>query len=471
MNKILLIIKREYITRVRKRSFIVMTILGPILMAALFIIPAYLALKQEDKQVIKVVDETGRFIGTLEGLQDYTFQGITTNNVDSVKKILSLQDNFALLYIPGKHQNISTNAIVYSDKQLSISLENRIKDVMGREIEKIKLSYEIRSALLAANPSYKTGGDTMVEDKQTEQILDRIRPDINLSTIVIEDNGAEKKSFTGASMVVGMVAGIMIYMFIFLFGVQVMRGVIEEKTNRIVEVIVSSVKPFQLMMGKIVGVALVGLTQFLLWIVFTSTLILAAQIAFPDTFKMPAQKETGINAVSDGSLQNTAGVQVKSEPDGTTNKYNSFYEAISSVNYTVMIVSFIFYFLFGYLLYSALFAIVGSAVDNETDSQQFMLPVTIPLIFSIVMMQVIIMNPDGSLAFWLSIIPLTSPIIMMIRIPFGVPWQEIVLSATLLIGGFLGATWLAARIYRIGILMYGKKVNYRELWKWLRYKG
>jgi ABC-2 type transport system permease protein len=324
---------------------------------------------------------------------------------------------------------------------------------------------------LAANPSYSPGGDTMTEDKQTEQILEKIRPDINLSTIVIEDNGAEKKSFTGASMVVGMVAGIMIYMFIFLFGVQVMRGVIEEKTSRIVEVIVSSVKPFQLMMGKIVGVALVGLTQFLLWIVFTSTIIFTAQLAFPDTFRNPAQQETGINALNENSLQNTSAIQSKTDPDSSKNKYNSFYEAISSVNYPVMIVAFIFYFLFGYLLYSALFAIVGSAVDNETDSQQFMLPITIPLIFSIVMLQVIVMNPGGSLAFWLSIIPLTSPIIMMIRIPFGVPWQEIVLSASLLIGGFLGATWLAARIYRIGILMYGKKVNYRELWKWLRYKG
>ncbi len=468
MNKIFLIIKREYITRVRKRSFIVMTILGPILMAALFIVPAYLALKQEEKRVITVVDETGRFAGKFEDSDKYKFQVMQTD-LESAKKILKQSEGFALLYIPKPKQSVPSNAIVYADKQLSINLEEYIKNVMAREIEKIKLSYELRSALLAANPSYEPGGDTTSEDLMSEKILKNIKSEIKLTTIQVEENGAEKKSFTGASMIIGSVAGIMIYMFIFLFGVQVMRGVIEEKTSRIVEVIISSVKPFQLMMGKIVGVAMVGLTQFILWIVFTAAIIFTVQLSFPDKFKMPDQQQVSLKANT--SLNTTQDTQLKNDPENSNDQYNSFYEALSSIDYPTMIASFLFYFLFGYLLYSALFALVGSAVDNETDSQQFMLPVTIPLIFSIVMMQAIIMNPNGPLAFWLSMIPLTSPVIMMIRIPFGVPWPQIVLSAVLLIGGFLGATWLAARIYRTGILMYGKKVDYRELWKWIRYKG
>jgi ABC-2 type transport system permease protein len=471
MNKIFLIIRREYLTRVRKRSFIVMTILGPILMASLFIVPAYLALKQEDNQVIKVVDETGRYVKTFTSESSFTFQDMGTNNIDSAKKTLSELNGYALLYIPRKVDTAGNNAIIYSDKQVSIKVLECIKDIMARETKKFELRDSIQSALLDVNPSYKPAGNANVADQISEHFTTGYKSDINLSTILIDENGSEKKSSTGASMVVGMVSGIMIYMFIFLFGVQVMRGVIEEKTNRIVEVIVSSVKPFQLMMGKIVGVAMVGLTQFILWIVFTATIIFTVQMVFADKLKMPTQQESSMKAVTNGSLQNAPEQQLAKDAENSNNEYGVFYEAISSVNYPVMIVSFIFYFLFGYLLYGALFAIVGSAVDNETDTQQFMLPITIPLILSIVMLQVIIMNPDGSLAFWLSMIPLTSPVTMMVRIPFGVPYWQIALSVGLLIAGFLFTTWLAARIYRTGILMYGKKVNYRELWKWIRYKG
>jgi len=268
-----------------------------------------------------------------------------------------------------------------------------------------------------------------------------------------------------------MVASIMIYMFIFMFGSQLMRGVIEEKTNRIVEVIVSSVKPFQLMLGKIIGVALVGLTQFLLWVVFTTILVGAFQQTFPDKFKAPAAQQQFVTgqqmqpqAIAD---ETTANLKVETGNETA----NQIFEAIASINFPVMIVSFIFFFIGGYLLYGALFAAIGSAVDNEADTQQFMLPVTVPLILAIVMMQYVINNPEGPLSWWLSMIPFTSPVIMMIRIPFGVPYWELALSAVLLIAGFLATTWLAAKIYRTGILMYGKKVNYAELWKWIRYKG
>jgi ABC-2 type transport system permease protein len=302
--------------------------------------------------------------------------------------------------------------------------------------------------------------------------LKNIRTDVKITTYKTDEGGAEQKSYTEVTMVVGLVSSIMIYMFIFMFGAQVMRGVIEEKTNRIIEVIVSSVKPFQLMMGKIIGVALVGLTQFLLWIVFTFIIITAVQTAFPQQFKKTQAEQVKISGSSVALPNDAAPVAQNSISADTGNeKVNEIFEAFSSINLPVMIMSFFFYFLFGYLLYGALFAAIGSAVDNETDTQQFMLPVTVPLILSIVVAQTVIQNPESPLAFWMSMIPFTSPVIMMVRIPFGVPTWEIALSIGLLILGFLGTTWLAAKIYRTGILMYGKKSNYKELWKWIRYKG
>ena len=361
--------------------------------------------------------------------------------------------------------------MLYSDKQPSLNLKSYITGVMNREIEKQKLAAEIRDQIRRNTPGYSAAADTAADNLMSETILKNIKTNINLVTYKIEEGGTEKKSFTEVNMIVGMVASLMIYMFIFLFGSQLMRGVIEEKTNRIVEVIVSSVKPFQLMAGKIIGVALVGLTQFLLWVVFTAMIVGAFQTAFPEKFKMPAAQE---KFVAERQIQpeSSAGEPLPSMQADTGNETaNQIFEAISSINFPVMIVSFIFFFIGGYLLYGALFAAIGAAVDSEADTQQFMLPVTVPLIFAIVMMQYVINNPEGPLSWWLSMIPFTSPIIMMIRIPFGVPYGQLALSAALLVAGFLATTWIAAKIYRTGILMYGKKVNYAELWKWIRYKG
>lgn len=243
----------------------------------------------------------------------------------------------------------------------------------------------------------------------------------------------------------------------------------EEKTSRIVEVILSSVKPFELMMGKIIGVALVGLTQFLLWLVLTVSLYTIANVTLLKSFnenisKTMQQKEEAVKASADLDYVT---LQKTKQP----NKIFELYEGLQSINFKQLTLLFIFYFLGGYLLYSALFAAIGAAVDNEADTQQFMLPITIPLVFSFVIAQVIIQDPESSLSFWFSIIPLTSPIIMMVRLPFGVPMWEVALSMSLLIIGFIVTTWIAARIYRTGILMYGKKITYKELWKWLFYKG
>ena len=286
----------------------------------------------------------------------------------------------------------------------------------------------------------------------------------------IGDDGRESKSYTEINMVLGMFAGFLIYFFIFMFGAQVMRGVIEEKTSRIVEVIISSVKPFQLMMGKIIGVGLVGLTQFLLWVVLTFGIVtvITSTFAGKGQHKQSIEQSMMQNAskYNPDNLAQTDAPSVKEKQDEGVNE---IFEALNTVNFPVMIGAFVFFFLFGYLMYGSLFAAIGGAVDSEADTQQFMLPITVPLILSIVMMQYFIQDPSGQIAFWFSIFPLTSPVAMMIRIPFGIPYWQVALSMALLILTFLGTTWMAAKIYRTGILMYGKKVSYKELWKWLRY--
>ncbi|HSW67219.1 MAG TPA: ABC transporter permease, partial [Bacteroidales bacterium] len=300
-----------------------------------------------------------------------------------------------------------------------------------------------------------------------EDILRSIETDVRINTIKLHESGKEEKKYTEIATVLGFIAAIVIYIFIFMFGTMVMRGVIEEKTNRIVEVIVSSVKPFQLMIGKIVGVGLVGLTQFLLWVVLTLIIVTGFQQAFPEKFRLSYTEQA---ATMEARLPSATPIATPTEQQLAETAISRVIEGMMSINFGVVIFSFVFFFIGGFLLYGALFAAIGAAVDSETDSQQFMLPITIPLIFSIIMAQYVINDPNGPLSFWLSVIPFTSPIIMMIRIPFGVPYFDLILSMFLLVLGFLGTTWLAGKIYRTGILMYGKKVNYAELWKWVRYR-
>ncbi|MCF8304310.1 MAG: ABC transporter permease [Bacteroidales bacterium] len=445
MNKISLIIKREYLSRVKKKTFVVMTILGPLLMASLFVVPFLIQNLGDEEKTIDVVDETRMFIGKFEDSEDITFNYLD-QSIEEAKKNFEARGNDALLYIPETKLSVPEKAIIYSDKQPGINVKSSISNVMENEIEGMKLQ--------------ASGID--------KEMLKSIKTDVNLTTMKLKEGGSEEKTFTEVSMGVGFVLALIIYFFIFMFGAQVMRGVIEEKTNRIVEVIVSSVKPFQLMMGKIVGVAMVGLTQVLLWVVLTLSIVSVVQVAFPDTFSMDqgkGQMETTSQLIGSQSSK----VQEKMAQVEESDMGNKVMEIIGSINFASIIGSFIFFFLGGYLLYAALFAAIGGAVDNETDTQQFMLPITVPLIFAIIAAQVVVQNPNGSLSFWLSIIPFTSPVIMMIRIPFGVPYFDLILSAVLLILGFLATTWLAGKIYRTGILMYGSKVDYKTLLKWVRY--
>jgi len=455
MKKIFLIIRREYLTRVKKRSFIVMTILGPLLMAATIVVPIYLATRTNELKTVAVLDETGIFFEKFKDTDNIRFHYLVSD-ISTAKSDFSKSDDHALLFIPKTEVTLPTNAILYSEKSVNINVSSYIKNVMSKQIEELKL--QARLSELQTDKK---------EPVSVDDILRSIKTSVDINTMKIGEDGKESKSYTEINMILGMFSGILIYFFIFLFGAQVMRGVIEEKTSRIVEVIISSVRPFQLMMGKIIGVGLVGLTQFLLWVILTfgivtvvTSVMSSKDIGKSATEQMMHQKES-MNAAVAGAIASQ-----KESPEGM----EGIMEAINSVNFPVMIGAFIFFFLVGYLLYAALFAAIGGAVDSEADTQQFMFPITIPLILSIVMAQYIIQDPDGPVAFWFSIFPLTSPVTMMIRIPFGVPYIQVILSMVLLLLGFLGTTWLAGKIYRTGILMYGKKVSYKELWKWIRYK-
>lgn len=445
MSKISLIIQREYLTRVKKKSFIIMTILGPLLLAGIMIVPIWLSMQKPSKQKIQVVDETPLFKGFIPEKEfiEFEYPEIT---LDKAQEDFYMSDFDAILYIPHNILEGGRTIKFFYKKQLGIATEQYIASSVS------KVMYDI---LLAKNKV----NILLLKDAETNSRLKVI-------TEKLESTGKSKKTNTGLYMSIGIGAGVLIYIFIFLYGVQVMRGVMEEKTNRIVEVILSSVKPFELMMGKIVGVALVGLTQFLLWVVLTTTLysIAGVTILKDIDIKQIQQKEEVIKV---GANLDYANMKKIEQPNVVTEIWNDF----KGVDIVSILFCFLFYFLAGYLMYSALFAAVGAAVDNEADTQQFMMPITIPLVFSFVIAQTVMQDPESTMAFWFSIIPLTSPIVMMVRLPFGVPAWELALSMGLLVLGFVFTTWLAARIYRTGILMYGKKVTWKELGKWLFYKG
>ncbi len=446
MNKTFTIIKREYLSRVRKRTFIVMTILGPLFMAALLIVPVFIARMSDSVYEVAVVDNTRLFYTEFADANNVVFTDLNID-VDSAIELMKADKFDAVLHIPTTAFQAPSTLRLFSEKAINMNAKLYIESILRNEFELMKLAH--------------AGIDP--------EILKATETKISITAIRLLRDGHEQTDYPEVSMGLGIFGGILIYFFVFLFGSQVMRGVMEEKSNRIVEIIVSSVKPFQLMMGKIVGIAMVGLTQFLIWILLTFAIVGSVSAAMPEVFRFTPQENIYLN--SSQSLNPTELQKQMQQVQQHNTPAGQIMESLRAINYKVMILSFIFYFLGGYLLYAALFAAIGSAVDNEADTQQFMLPITIPMIFSIIMAQLVMNNPSGPVSFWLSIIPFTSPIIMMVRIPFGVPLFDLWLSVTLLILGFLGTTWLAAKIYRTGILMYGKKVSYKELWKWVRRTG
>ena len=446
MNKILLIIQREYLTRVKKRSFLIMTLLTPILIGAIIVVPVWMMNNSDttEKRIAIITDNGQKLPSVIPDTKYLEFDYLDNIPFEEIKKDFRARGYYGVLYISPLVASVPTAVQLVSDKQPPIDVIMHIENSLEKEIERQKLqSFNI---------------------SDIDEIMKAVETNIQVQTIKINEEGVEKKSSTGITMGIAYIAGFLIYMFVFMFGSQVMRGVIEEKTNRIVEVIVSSVKPFQLMMGKIVGIALVGLTQFTLWVVLSGAIFSLVQASvMPKNISQPLSQQ---------SILSSNPVQQQSAPAITElNEAQKLVEAISTVNWLGIIGLFIFFFNGGYLLYASLFAAIGSAVDNETDTQQFMLPITIPLILALFVMINAFQNPDSQIAFWFSLIPFTSPIVMMARIPFGVPPAEIITSMILLVITFVFTTWLSAKIYRVGILMYGKKPTWKELMKWINYKA
>lgn len=441
MRNIILVLKREYLVRVKKKSFLIMTLLAPILFVGGYALVIWMAITSVDSKTVQVVDDSGLFANQFKNSESikFTYEKMP---IEKAKSEFSGSGANALVYIPANVIASPKSVRIYAAKNVSMELKSDIEKLIEKEIENIKLS----------------------EAGITHKILEDSRVNVSSETISLSEEG-EKTSSSGAATVIGGICAFLIYMSVFIYGTQVMRGVTEEKTSRIVEVIISSVKPYQLMMGKIIGVALVGLTQFVLWILLTVSLTTVASNILSS--KMPSDSAQIQREMDKMKASSPAG----NMPGGNVdNPVAEVLGAVNSLNIPLILSCFLFYYLGGYLFYSALFGAVGAAVDNDSDTQQFMLPITLPIVFSFIFAQFVLRDPDGNLAFWTSMIPFTSPIIMMVRIPFGVPGWQIFLSMILLILGFIGTIWVAARIYRVGILMYGKKVTYKELAKWIFYK-
>jgi ABC-2 type transport system permease protein len=442
MNKILLIIRREYLSRVKKKSFIIMTFLTPLLIVGIYGLIGYFTYKginsTHDKVAVVTTNTTLTEKLVSDKHIDYKYVG---QSLEEMKKSLKKTDYDYVLYLPEFSLAAPKGIELFGAKQAGLSLNNRI----AGDIEELIRNQKLKESGIA------------------QKDLDQLKTDVDIDTKKIVE-GKEESSSAGASTIIAFIAGVLMFMFIMLYGIQVMRGVIEEKTSRIIEVMISSVKPFQLMMGKIIGIALVGLTQFILWIVLTfaiSTVAVAVLVDKADVKKIAATSQQN-GQISAGS----PAMQVAQGPMADVQK------SLAGLDFGKIIFVFIFFFIGGYLFYSALYAAIGSAVDNETETQQFMMPVMMPLLLGYALsLSVVTNDPYGDIAFWLSMIPFTSPIAMVVRMPYGVPTWELVLSMAILVLGFIGTVWVASRIYRIGILMYGKKTTFKEMFKWFTYKN
>jgi len=451
MNKVSVIIKREYLTRVRKKSFLIMTILAPLLMASLIVVmPLMMVSGSKDHKKIAVIEEGSNiFKNVIPNTKDEDFVYLTDVNKNDLLKTFDADGYYGILYIVPEAINAP---VLFSKNQPAIGLIEHISSSLEKEIEKKKLQeYNIENL---------------------DSILKQIRTNVNLKTNIVDESGGTTQTSTGISMALAYIGGFLMYMLVFMFGAQVMRGVIEEKVSRVVEVVVSSVKPIQLMMGKIIGVALVGLTQFMIWVILTMGAVAI--------LKTTVLKKTDMTEITQNMTQSIMTENQTPAPASATQanamspemqEFSRLFDNAMNQNWPLIILSFIFYFITGYLLYASVFAAIGSAVDNETETQQFMLPVTIPIILGLVVAMGTMQNPESPLAFWFSLIPFTSPIVMMARIPFGVPAWQLIVSMSLMVVTFLVFVWMAAKVYRTGILMYGKKASWKEIWKWLRYSG
>lgn len=435
MNKIGLIIKREYLRRVSKKSFLVLTILMPFLIAALVFVPLWLAtIKSDDIKNVAVIDATGKYTSLFQDTESFRF----INSDKSLEDYRNSPDKeiFAFLNITDDLLQNPKAATLYSEKQIPGELSRLVNQVLRKKLEDEKLeSFNI--------PNIK-------------EIIAESKINFSVQTIKWSADGKEGASSAAVASIIGGIFMMVVYMFIIAYGSMVMQGVMEEKTNRIVELMISSVRPFDLMMGKIIGIAFVGLTQLFLWGIMTSALLGLGSFLMGGGID-PSSLQQGMN------MQYGMGM-------ADMGKMGEILQLIDSINFVEIGIFFILYFIGGYLLYASIFAAIGSAVDQQEDTNQFMMPIMMFMVFALYAGLYSMDNPDGPLAFWCSMIPFTSPVVMMIRIAFGVPMWELLLSVGLLFATAIGITWFSAKIYRVGILMYGKKPSIKEMIKWIKYK-
>ncbi len=440
MNKVWLIIQREFLNRVQKKSFLLTTIIVPLIIPAVMGGLIYFMIREAENakpDTIQLVDETGKF--PLESSKKFVILPMD-GPIENAKKVFQESNHFALLYIPNTDVNNPQGITLYTKESQSVEKIGNIERMLTDMVKDFKME------------RYNVDKETMRDIRTTK---------VSVNEVSLSESGEEKSSNTGILYGLGMALGILMYMFVFIYGIQIMQGVIDEKTSKIVEVVVSSVKPFQLMMGKILGIASVGIVQFLIWIILITTVTGSVLGYFG--LKMPQQQ--AMEQVTQQMSEEEAEAIKQSAPAP------AFLTNISQIPFGKVAFLFLFYFLGGYLLYGALFAAVGSAVDSIQESQQFQFPITLPLLIGYFgLFMFVLRDPHGPISFWLSVIPFTAPVAMVGRIAFGVPTWELVLSMVLLAGGFLFTTWIAGRIYRVGILMTGTKVNYKVLAKWFMMK-
>lgn len=440
MKKLFLIIEREFLAKVRNRTFIIMTFLSPLLMVGMIALVALLTKSSIEKNTsVAYVDESGLFSANDFDSKTIDFENMTEIGLDKAKAIVRESSHEGLLFIPEGNSidQVADGIQFFSEESPSMITVGEVENLLRKKLE---------------NEKMKRSGIDLVKLEDS-----KVKLDIRLSNF---SGIKSSKLINGIRIGIGMGAGYLIMMFILIYGAMVMRSVIEEKTSRIIEVIISSVKPFQLMLGKIFGTAAAGLTQFLIWGVLIALIFIGSSYFF------------GVDlGEAQASGPNMAVQQMNSQLDDiSSNESQALFNELLNLPLVSMFVYFILYFLLGYLLYSSLYAAIGAAVDNETDTQQFMLPVLLPLVLGVYIgFATVINDPHGTVATVFSLIPFTSPIVMLMRIPFGVPWWQILISLSLLFVTFIGVVWVAAKIYRVGILMYGKKTNYKELMKWIRY--
>lgn len=442
------IISREYLTRVRKKSFLLITFLGPVFFAAIAVLPTLILMLTDDKdKKVAVVDSSGIVMERLTDSETLLFTDCSGQSLDSMKVRFGELDYDVLLYVSeldtvGRTVTVSA----YSAKPLSVDIKESLSSMIDDAVEDYRLGL------------YEVSG--------LKEIMEEVKSDISIATYTVGDDGEIKITSSEVYMAVSMVLAMIVYMFIAMFSGMVMQSVIEEKASRVVEVLVSSVKATELMFGKIIGVACVALTQFFLWIVLTIVLVAGAS-AFMGLGDMDPSKAGEMMEMTSqmGGMDMTQMTASASE-DGL----GAVMSTLRQLNYGQLFIGFIIYFILGYLLYASFFAAIGSAVENEADTNQLQMPVTVPLLIAFFIAFYAFKAPDSPVVFWGSMIPFTSPIVMLARIPFGVPVWELVLSIALLLGTFVLCGWASAKIYKIGILMFGKKTTFSDLWKWLKQK-